>query len=224
MFQKQMTSTPLVNGMDRRLWLLALAGAVIFGLVLFRERQQDYLRSLPPSERPLPRRGAPAFQLYDHHKPSQFVKFERYLGRTKILLVFFDGKIGLDADSETRVLLEHAEDLTRHGVQVVAVSLATPQANRLALDRSGITKAPFPILTDVDLQGPIDAPAHRLYGLFDEQTGQTRTGLFLIDRKQSIAMNLRTGAPYPVDDPQYVIQQLIIGNWPAEQATSIAER
>ncbi len=205
--------------MDRRLYLLAFAGLVILGLVLFREQQQEYLRSLPPGARPLPRRSAAAFQLYDEHQPSQYVKFERYLGRTQLALVFFDDTLGLQGDPVIQKLLVHADSIAEHGVQIVAVSLATPSANRKAMQQLGLEKMPFPVLSDIDLHGPIQAPAHQLYGLYDEKTGQVRTGLFLIDRKQTLAMNPLDGSPYAVDDPLQIIEQLSQGNWPQEQFT-----
>ena len=202
--------------MDRRLIALVVAGIVILGLVLYEDNYQRHVQSLPPAERPLPRRSAPAFQLFDQHQPSQFVKFERYLGRTKLLLVFFDEKLGMEQDPIMQELLRQADPISQSGVQIVAVSLIPPSQNRAGLERLGLEKSPFPLLTDVDINGPIPAPAHRAYGLFDEMTGQVSTGMFLIDRKQTIAMDTRDGRPYPVDHPFDVISELAAGRWPKE--------
>jgi peroxiredoxin len=203
--------------MDRRLGSLILAGVIVAALTYYGESRQAALRALPPAARPVPRRQAPSFQLYDQHKPSQLVKFERYLGRTKLALIFFDGELGLQGDPLVRRALELAPEIARHGTQLVAVSLATPAANRQALQQLHLDRAPFPILTDVDLHGPVNVPAHRAYGLFDERTGKLSTGLFLIDRKQTVAMNTANGLPLPVTDPASVLQELAAGAWPGNQ-------
>lgn len=202
--------------MDRRLIALALAGIAILGLVLYEDQYQQHVRSLPPAERPLPRRSAATFQLFDQHQPSQFVKFERYLGRTKLLLVFFDENLGIEQDPIMQELFRQADAISGNGVQIVAVSLVPPSQNRAAMERLGMEKAPFPVLTDVDVTGPVLAPAHSAYGLLDELTGKVSTGMFLIDRKQTIAMNTRDGLPYPVDHPLDVIAELAAGRWPKE--------
>ncbi|MCA9030764.1 MAG: redoxin domain-containing protein [Planctomycetaceae bacterium] len=206
--------------MDRRLWLLGFAGIVILGMVLFAQQRQEYFRSIPPGERPLPRRAAQSFQLYDERKPSQLVKFERYLGRTQIVLVFFDASNGLENNKLMAFALEHANEIQGHGYQLVAVSSATPSAHRASLQNMGIEKSPFPILTDIDVRGPEPLPAHRSYGMLEERPTRTLEGLFLIDRRQTVAMDPVSGQARPVDDPLYVLSELAKGVWPDERAHS----
>ncbi|MEZ5945108.1 MAG: redoxin domain-containing protein [Planctomycetaceae bacterium] len=204
--------------MDRRLWLLGFAGIVILGLVLFAQQRQEYLRSIPPGERPLPRRAATSFQLYDERKPSQLVKFERYLGRTQIVLIFFDAGNGLENNELMAFALENADIIQGNGYQLVAVSSATPAEHRNSLQRMGIEKSPFPILTDVDVRGPEPLPAHRAYGMLRERPTRTLEGLFLIDRRQTIAMDPVTGQARPVDNPIHVLSELASGKWPDERS------
>ena len=61
-------------------------------------------------------------------------------------------------------------------------------------------------------------------GRFDDQTGTPLTGLFLIDRKQTVLMNPRNGFPAPVADPAQAVASLIKGEWPSEQATEAQDR
>ncbi|MCA9079134.1 MAG: redoxin domain-containing protein [Planctomycetaceae bacterium] len=200
---------------------LLVAGGVLAAIVGWRRRQLDQWRLDPRQTTASARRFAPHFELNDQH--SELVKFQRYLGRTRLVLVFFDGELGADHDSVLRPLIDQAEAIEAAGIQLVGVSLATPYANRQAEKRLG-REVGFPLLTDVDLQSPITAPTHRLYGLFDEQRQSTRTGLFLIDRNQMVAMDPVDGFPAPVADPQAAITQLIHGEWPSGTASvSLAE-
>ncbi|MCA9087099.1 MAG: redoxin domain-containing protein [Planctomycetaceae bacterium] len=207
--------------MDRRLWVLGSAGALLAAVVTFRIRQLNEWGSRPAAERPQLRRFAPEFELNDQR--SHLVKFQRYLGRTQLVVVFFDDTLGADSDPVLRPLIDHADAIEAAGIQLVGVSAATPFANRQAEERLG-HKVDFPLLTDVDLTSPITVPTHRLYGRFDDQTGTPLTGLFLIDRKQTVLMNPRNGFPAPVADPAQAVASLIKGEWPSEQATEAQDR
>lgn len=147
---------------------------------------------------------APRFQLYDQH--SQLVKFERYLGRTELLLVFFDSAEPISDNALLRRLRDVHGELETAGLQVVAVSLATPHAVRQAEQQAG-EEFPFPVLTDIDMQSPIPAPVHRLWGLADDDSPATRTGVFFVDRRGTVAYQ---GAyPQPLDDPQEFLDKVL---------------
>jgi len=152
------------------------------------------------------RQLAPRFELYDQH--SQLVKFERYLGRTELLVVFFDG----DQPVADNALLSQLRDvhaaLETAGLQVVAISLATPHAVRQAEQQIG-DEFPFPVLTDIDMQSPIPAPVHRLWGLADDDSPVIETGVFFVDRRGMVAY---AGAyPQPLDDPQAFVERFVDG-------------
>ena len=71
--------------MKYRILILPVAAAVIIGLVVWRMNRHPQgvgSRATPTAVRHL----APRFELYDQN--SQLVKFERYLGRTRLLLLF----------------------------------------------------------------------------------------------------------------------------------------
>ena len=90
-------------------------------------------------------------ELYD--QKSQLVKFERYLGRTKMVVVFFDGETGADADPWLTQLRDHHDQVQAAGVQVIGIGLATPYANREAEKRS----QDFPCFHRADTGGHFDA-------------------------------------------------------------------
>ena len=134
------------------------------------------------------RQLAPRFELYDQH--SQLVKFERYLGRTELLVVFFDDAQPKDEQSLiSRLKNDHAA-VEAAGLQVVAVSLATPHAIREAERRVG-SPFPFPVLTDIDMHSPVPAPVHRLWGLADDNSPDVRSGTFYVDRRGMVASERR---------------------------------
>ena len=184
--------------------MLPLAAAVIGGLVWLGERNQAQLARQPHSQSTRPRRLAPRVELYD--QSSQIVKFERYLGRTKMVVVFFDGEVGADADPWLTQLRDHHDKVKAAGVQVIGIGMATPFANRQAGERSA--KFPFPILSDIGRDRP--APAHTAWGRFDPATASFLTGVFLVDRSGMVEIDSR--GYRPVDDPQSLIRSLCEGN------------
>lgn len=194
--------------MRRRLLILPIAAAVISGLVLYRlqrpESDSGAVRTAPAE-----RRLAPRFALYDQE--GQLVKFERYLGRTRLIVVFFDGEAGADADPHLARLRDQFSDVQDAGVQVIGISTATRYANSQSAERAG-GPFPFPLLTDIDPQQPIPAPVHQQFGLYDMESGGTRTGVFLIDRAGMVAWE--ENHPQPVADPERLIALLCRGQWP----------
>lgn len=197
--------------MRNRVLVLPLAALVIIALVVYRVQRE---RRAFPIALPAGRQLAPRFELYDQQ--NRLVKFERYLGRTKLAVVFFDGPAGADVDPWLRQLRDHHDAVSRAGagVQVIAVSTATPFAIHQAEERAG-GPFPFPVLTDIDPRQPIPAPVHRLWGLYDDETNTTRTGVFLVDRAGMVTTG--AGGPVPVPDADAAIAALCRGEWPATQ-------
>ncbi len=170
------------------------------------ERIQSVQQRTTQTERARPRRLAPRIELYD--QKSQLVKFERYLGRTRMVVVFFDGETGADRDPWLTQLRDHHETVKAAGVQVIGIGVATPYANRQAGERS--QAFPFPILSDIGKDNP--APAHTQWGRFDPTDGSFDTGVFLVDRSGMVETQGRTFKP--VTDPKAVVQALCAGKWP----------
>jgi len=180
---------------------------VISCLVWLGYRNQQQLERSPQSGGPrVAKRLAPRVELYD--QKSQLVKFERYLGRTKMVVVFFDGETGADADPWLTQLRNHHDQVKAAGVQVIGIGLATPYANREAEKRS--QDFPFPLLSDIGKDTP--APAHTQWGRFDPSDGTFQTGVFLVDRSGMV--ETQAGKFKPVSDPQTVVTALCAGRWP----------
>jgi peroxiredoxin len=193
--------------MRNRVLVLPLAALIIAALVVYRlQRERRALPAAPIAARQL----APRFELYDQQ--NQLVKFERYLGRTKLVVVFFDGPRGADADPWLTLLRDHHDAVSGAGVQVIAISTATPFAIHQAEERAE-RPFPFPVLTDIDPRLPVPAPVHRLWGLYDEGTQTTRTGVFLVDRAGMVTTG--AGGPVPVPDADAAIAALCDGESPA---------
>ncbi|WP_437188132.1 hypothetical protein SH668x_001562 [Planctomicrobium sp. SH668] len=193
-----------------RFTLLIVAGGVILLLVMLRERQLRHWSETAAPARAAPRQLAPRFQVTDHRR--HLVKFERFLGRQRVALLFFDSRIGAANDPRVLSLLQGEEPLRRAGIEIVAISDANPHENQEAEKTLGIP-FPFPLLTDIDLSIPAKLPVHRLYGLYDGASQQVRTGLFLIERDGTVPVG-PNGFPLPVADEESAVEQLSQGIWP----------
>ena len=164
---------------------LSTIAVVICLLVCWRTAREPHRKPLLTQEIAL-RMPAPRFQLYDQE--NRWTKFERYLGRTKIVLIFFPGT-AVDAHPLLVDLFHRTLEVQDAGWQVVAISDAVPLAHRQAASRlnqkstaaspADAAHCPFPVLSDID-------PEHRVFqawALVDPATGQLLPGIFLIDRR-----------------------------------------
>lgn len=135
-----------VNRFRIRILILPLAAAVICAMVYYKANQT--YRELTPEERAnvQQQRPAPVFTLHDQN--SQPFKLSRYLGRHKLVVVFFDPTSGADQNPQLQILKTGFSTLTAHGVKVIAISSATPFANRNSFQRGGTF--PFHVLSDAD--------------------------------------------------------------------------
>lgn len=157
-----------------RVLVLPFAAVIIAGLVAWKSSQPPQARSSAVMSE---RRPAPKFLALDSQ--NQLVKFERYLGRHEILLIFFDGEAGADRDPVLLRVRQQFDELKRRGIIVIGISEAIPQLNRKAAERSG--PFPFPLLSDPEFN------IHRMWGRYDEERLRTQTGIFWIDRAGQVA-------------------------------------
>ncbi len=165
-------STP-DNAAVRIDWKLAgvlFAGVVISGLCAYRmlhNRPVDAASATAIVALP-----APAFEAMD--ESNEFFRLKAYLGRHRIIVVFYDGDTGADQNADLRELQRRADELKRLDVKLVGVSRSIPQFNRAAIDRMG--EFPGPLVSDIE--GAIQDVWGRSL-----PNGGTRPGLFLVDRK-----------------------------------------
>ncbi|WP_437206159.1 redoxin domain-containing protein [Planctomicrobium sp. SH664] len=194
----------------RGLFLLLVAGIVILLVVNWREHQIVQWRALAPTNSLQRRMLAPRFTLVDHHR--KVVKFERYLGRQRIVVLFFDAELGAARDARVQQLIQCFPAIQQAGIHVIAISDSSPYANEQA--EKGLGKPiPFPLLTDIDVESPVASFVHRRWGRFDPVQERSLNGLFLVARDGTVPVDAE-GVPIPVDDETATLAALCRGAWP----------
>ena len=149
-------------------------------------------------------RPAPNFEALDAY--NHLVRLGAWLGRHRIIVVFFDGEAGADQDSNLLRLRDRFGDLQAMDVKIVGVTASIPQVNRAAIERveGGF---PFPLVSDVDPQSAEGLlRIHRHWGRLDTKTNTPLTGAFLIDRKGQVSY---VGPiPKPYENVDRIIEDL----------------
>jgi peroxiredoxin len=170
---------------DRRFLAVLAIGALIAVVCVVRvaiNQPQNYENQVAAAT---VMRPAPTFEALDAH--NHLVRLGSWLGRHRIIVVFFDGERGADTDSDLLRLRDRYAELQTQDVKVVAVTASIPQVNRAAMERAG-GDFPFPLVSDVDPQSPEGTlRIHRHWGRLDTVTEKPLAGSFLIDRKGQVA-------------------------------------
>ncbi len=149
-------------------------------------------------------RPAPGFEALDSE--SHLVRLGAWLGRHRIIVVFFDGERGADNDADLLRLRDRFAELQAQDIKIVGVTVSIPQVNRAAMERAG-GSFPFPLVSDVDPQSPEGTlRIHRHWGRLDSVTEKPLSGVFFIDRKGQVA---HVGPiPKPYDNVEQIISSL----------------
>lgn len=132
--------------MRYRILILPLAAAFIVALVVYKSKQT--YRELTSEDRAAAQIQRPVTMFTLHDQRSQPFRLARYAGRHKLIVVFFDPTNGADQNAQLQILKAGFSDLTGHGEKIIAISSATPFANRKAFERGG--DFPFHVLSDAD--------------------------------------------------------------------------
>lgn len=191
-----------VPPMDKRVFLLLVAAVFIGGLCAFKATRR-FLPQTAVAPRPLAE-PAPPIELYDQSAPSRIVRLESYLGRQRVIVVFFDGREGAHASRVLNYLKDNWGRLRAADIHVLAVSTALPQENRKEIARYG--PYPFPLLSDPDLH------VHRAWDCLDEARRAAHPGVFIVDRKGWVRWSRETDAPEPAGNWQAAVEGLIAAN------------
>jgi len=181
---------------DRRLWGLLVIGLGIAGLCAWRisvNRPQDYSVQMAAARVARP---AADFEALDAH--NQMFRLQRYLGRHRVLVVFFSAELTAAGDPNLTAIRDAYPLLKAADVKVVGVSTALPQHNRTAMEGAG--EFPFELVSDVDLG------IHDRWARIDPATKQPLPGVFLIDRKGTVKCFGDT--PQPVEDVPALVREL----------------
>lgn len=189
--------------MRSRFLFLPIAAVAIAGLCAYRLTRpvRPVAAVATGPRRALPPRG---WELPDHN--FRLVKFDRFLGRHPVVVLFFDGLQPPESDSLLVWLRDHADAVYDAGWRIIAISTANPAEHRQSAERTGIDW-PFPVLTDMHLRDPAPSPVHHLWSRVDRETGQTQPALFLVDRLGYIPYV--DGRPFPEQEPLPRLQEII---------------
>lgn len=191
-----------------RILVLPLAAIVITALVVWRTRLDEQSPATAGAPPAMVMAQSFPFSLTDQHR--HVTRLQGYLGRTKLILVFFDGTKPAHLDPVVARLRDEYDRLKAEGVQPLAVSTASPFAIQKSEELAAKT-FPFPILMDVDPDGLIPTPAHMAWSLAQPGSEALHQGTFLIDRMGRVSAHGTT--PRPVNDPQHVIDTILRGEW-----------
>ncbi len=140
-----------------RILILPFAALVIALLVMYKANQPTQQLSPEALEAIRNRKPAQSFKLHD--QKSQPFRLDRYLGRHKMLIVFFDPRGGAAQNEQLQILKAGYRQLTAHGEKVIAISYATPYANRESFKKAPDYQShagsetdyfPFHLLSDAD--------------------------------------------------------------------------
>lgn len=190
--------------LDRR-FLAVLAIGLLIGIVcvmrISSNRPQNFESQMNAAS---VMRPAPTFEALDAN--NHLVRLGSWLGRHRIIVVFFDGSEGADHDRDLLRLRDHYSELQTLDVKVVGVTDALPQDNRAAMGRAG-GEFPFPLVSDFDPQSAEgQLRIHRHWGRLDSVNGKPLTGSFLIDRKGDVAY--MGPIPKPYENTQQILDLL----------------
>jgi len=186
--------------MRRRVLVLPLAALLIAAACAYKLTRIEADRDAPLAEQGISR-PPPLLELYDQSKPSRRVRLASYLGRHRVLVIFFDGVRGVENDLKLNFLRKNFTRFENADCVILAVTTALPQEMRRASVAHGTF--PFPLLSDPSLH------VHRSWGMVEGEPPRPTSGLFLIDRTGHVSWSRSADLPLPLADPDRVIRELI---------------
>ncbi len=128
-----------------------------------------------------PGQRAPQFTLRDQH--GQKVSLADYAGRKNVVLVFYPFAFSGICTGELCEIRDNLGGFVGDHVQVLTISVDHMFTQRAFADREGYF---FPMLSDFWPHGEVA----RAYGVFDERSGASLRGTFLIDRDGIVQWSL----------------------------------
>ncbi|MBC8114583.1 MAG: redoxin domain-containing protein [Candidatus Saccharimonas sp.] len=195
---------------DRRVLIPIVAGIIIAVVSTWRvmtNKPQDYAAQVKAAVIMRPVSGFRGdFEALD--SDNRLVRLGGFLGRHRVIVLFFDGEVGADKDTELLRLRNRFAELNAHDVKIIAVSAALPQENRAAMTAERAGPFPFPLVSDFDPTSPEGAlRIHRRWGRIDAQTGKPLTGAFAIDRKGQVLF--AGDSPKPMENVDRAVESSI---------------
>ena len=185
------------RGLPKIVWVIPAAAVVIVAMILSRSAYGPLIR--PRGGQGFQPRPAPAVVLTDQHGKRH--RTARYLGRRKLIVLFFDGRSDPDDVRPLAMLRDGLPQIRAAEAEVVAISSAPPET----IAQQGGGSIPFPILADVDYA------VHGQWGVSLPENGPLMPVLFLFNTDGVIRRAQVFGSPgAPIDLPQLLkdVEQL----------------
>ncbi len=138
--------------------------------------------------------AAPDFTLKDQHNGE--VNLASFRGRQAVVLIFYPATFTSVCQGELAAVQADLAMLQNDDVQVMAVSVDSPFANKVWAEQQGFS---FPILSDFWPHGA----AAQAYGVFNDVVGRAVRGTFVIDREGTVVWKVVNAIPDARDHGEY---------------------
>ncbi|QPH41026.1 peroxiredoxin [Pedobacter endophyticus] len=120
---------------------------------------------------------APDFEL--NATPDQKIKLSDFLGKN-VILAFYPADWSPVCSDQMALYNEMLKFFAKHDAQMLGISVDSVWCH-LAFSKD--RKLHFPLLADFEPKGEVS----KAYGIYDEQTGESKRALFVIDKEGNIA-------------------------------------
>jgi peroxiredoxin len=137
---------------------------------------------------------APDFTLKDQHNGE--VTLASFKGKQAVVLLFYPATFTGVCQGELAAVQEDLSTFQNDDVQVLAVSVDSPFANKVWAEREGFT---FPILSDFWPHGAVA----QAYGVFNDVAGRANRGTFVIDKAGVVRWTVVNAIPDARDHSEY---------------------
>ncbi len=137
---------------------------------------------------------APDFTLKDQHNGE--VTLASFRGKQAVVLIFYPATFTGVCRGELRAVQEDLQTFQNENVQVMAVSVDSPFANKVWAEQEGFT---FPLLADFWPHGAVA----QAYGVFNDVVGRSARGTFVIDKAGVVRWSVVNDIPDARDHSEY---------------------
>jgi mycoredoxin-dependent peroxiredoxin len=137
---------------------------------------------------------APDFELKDQH--GQPVRLSSFRGAKNVVLVFYPLAFSGVCSSELCALRDEFPEVSRDDVELLTVSVDSGFTHRAWSDKEGFG---FRLLSDFWPHGAVA----NLYGVFDDGTGVSTRGTFIIDKSGVVRWKVVNPIPQARDIAEY---------------------
>jgi peroxiredoxin len=137
---------------------------------------------------------APDFTLKDQHNGE--VSLASFRDRQAVVLIFYPATFTGVCQGELAAVQQDLGTLQNDDVQVIAISVDSPFANKIWAEQEGFT---FPILSDFWPHGAVA----QAYGVFNDVVGRAVRGTFVIDRAGTVRWKVVNAIPDARDHADY---------------------